>query len=101
MQLDLATLQLVVNVVMITGVTSLAVICHLLKRDNQKLTNELNVRCQQVPRITFQAAPKAFMPEQDSQPEQECVAALHSLPIKHPDIRRYVAQRAHGWAVPN
>jgi hypothetical protein len=111
MGLDGPALQLIFNVVMITGVTSLALICHLLKRDNQKLTVELDLR-QDQGRIhseimRAQAVPSASMPEQSANTleepgcEPESTAAMNALPMMHQDIRQYVARRAQHWIVPS
>ena len=88
MQLDHPTLQLIFNVVTITGVTSVALICHLRKRDNQKLAAELNLR-QTRDRlhseiVTVQTASSASMPEQSAMPQ---------------DIRQFVARRAQVWTM--
>ena len=88
MELDQPTLQLIFNVVTITGVTSVALICHLRRRDKQKLAAELNLR-QTRDRlhseiVTVQTAPAASIPEQSA---------------THQDIREFVARRAQNWTM--
>ena len=88
MELDQPTLQLIFNVVTITSVTSVALICYLRKRDNQKLAADLNLR-QTRDRlhsdiVTVQTAPSASMPEQSPMPQ---------------DIRQFVARRAQVWTM--
>lgn len=81
MELTPATLQLILNVVIITGVTSLAVFCYQVKRETQQLISEVKQQLAALP---------------DPQGAQS-VAALHALPATHPDIRKYVARRAADW----
>jgi hypothetical protein len=80
--------SLIFNVVTITGVASVALICYLRKRDNQKLAAELNLR-QTRDRlhsdiVTVRTAPSASMPEQSAM---------------HQDIRAYVARRVQDWTM--
>ncbi len=82
---DQSTLQLLFNVVMITGVTSLAIICHLLRQDNKKLTLKARFREQQERYVSTRLGR-----------ETECVPAL-AEPIAHQDIRQFVARRSQEW----
>ena len=88
MELDQPTLQLIFNVVTITGVTSVALICYLRKRDNQKLAAELNLRKTRdrldSDIVTVQTAPAASIPAQSA---------------VHQDIRDFVARRAQNWTM--
>ena len=86
MELDRPTLQLIYNIVMITGVTSLALICQLLKRDKHKLNIERNLRSE-----------KDRPPSASRCCESQRVEALNALPMMHPDIREYVTRRAQDW----
>jgi hypothetical protein len=76
MELANVNLQLIGNVVSITAFTSLALICGLLKRDNDKLSAEL----QRARLNAAQSAPR--------------VPQLAEEPV---DIRQYVASRAQTW----
>lgn len=85
MGLDQNTLQLVFNVVLITGVTSLAVMCHLLRQDNKKLTLKARFREQQERYISTRLGR-----------ESESAPAL-AEPSAQPDIRQFVARRSQEW----
>lgn len=78
-------LQLILNVIGITGVTSLALICYLLKRDNRALATEVCfLREQQrrdAPIIAEPGSARSVRP-----------------PLDDDDISQYVAQRARRWA---
>jgi hypothetical protein len=105
MELDPTKLQLIFNVGMITGVTSLAVICRLLKRDNQKLSVELKQRNER--RVVHteimrrKAVPSPWEPEHSANllgaPDR--AAVRKAPPEVRQDIRQYVAQRAQSWMV--
>ncbi|HXP84733.1 MAG TPA: hypothetical protein VN841_08445 [Bryobacteraceae bacterium] len=95
MELDQSKLQLILNVLMITGLTSLALICRLLRRDNQRLTAELHRRPERS-RIplkvsTRKAAPNAGVP-------LHSVATPNTPSMLQHDIRQYVAQRMQSWS---
>ena len=86
MGFDQRTLQLMFNVVMITGVTSLAIICHLLREDNKKLALKARFREQQErytsTRLDLEseylpAAPQSFAKQ---------------------DIHQFVADRSQEWS---
>jgi hypothetical protein len=85
MGLDQSTLQLVFNFVMITGVTSLAIICHLLRQDNKKLALKARFREQQERYVSTRRGH-----------ESECPPALRE-PAEHQDIRQFVARRSPEW----
>jgi hypothetical protein len=92
MGLDHPVLQWLFDVVMITGFTSLAVLCYVLKRDNKKLTLELahgqlRQKHSEIP-MTQPAVPDA-MGEQNTRSK--------ALPLEHQDIRHFVARRSPDW----
>ena len=93
MGLDQSALQLVCNVVVITGVTSLAVICYLLRQDNKKLTLKLRIRERQ--RYISTPRTNGVAPEVLGH-ESECTPAL-KVPVGHQDIRQFVARRSQEW----
>jgi len=74
------------NVVMITGVTSLAIICHLLREDNKKLALKARVREQQE-RYTSTRLDRG----------SESMPAAPG-PFAHQDIRQFVAGRSQEWS---
>jgi hypothetical protein len=79
---DLA--QLIFNVIAITGLTSLAVICRMLKRDNEKLTVELRERNGHTLKIRTRRMPRAsVLAKRPASPEE--------------DIRQYVSRRMDKW----
>jgi hypothetical protein len=91
MTLDLTHLQLVFNVVAITGLSSMTVICTILKRDKEELTAELKVWRDQG---WHGPQPRASHPaSQASAPEGSTIQA----PTPDPDIRQYVRQRMQEW----
>ena len=73
-------LQLVLNVVTITGMTSLAGYCYLLKKENRKLASERK------------ADAKAPAPN----PEVVHASAKPVVSVEQ-DIRRFAANRRSGW----
>ena len=73
-------LQLVLNVVTITGMTSLAGYCYLLKKENRKLASER--KADSTPNV-----PK---------PQVMQAAALPPIASEQ-DIRRFAAGRRTGW----
>ena len=92
MELDQPALQWLLNVGMITGFTSLTVSCYVLKRENKKLALELAHRrsLNEQPEIavTPSAAPALTM---------ELTMGPHLSPVRHQDIRHFVAQRSRDW----
>ena len=90
MELNQPTLQEILSVVLITGVTCVALLGYLKRRDRQKLAAEFNLRREQnrlhaerktAPPALATAVPKPSAPRQDA-PQ---------------DIRQYVARRAQDW----
>jgi hypothetical protein len=88
MGFDLPHLQLIFNVIVITGFTSLALICALLKRDNDKLAIELE-------RYRDQGEDDAQI--LTASPVQLIPAAVHEDFHKQ-DIRKYVSYRMRDWS---
>jgi hypothetical protein len=86
MGLDQSFLQLILNVVMTTGATSLALFCHLLKRENQRLTAELHLRNEQGPSLSI--------PEAQLKIGSEAGCTATDAPT---DIREFVKRRSQGW----
>ena len=70
-------IQLAFNVVAITGVSSLATFCYLLKKDNRKLAAGLKVETR---------------PQ-----ESRTVSARRTTPTAPQDIRRFAANRRAEW----
>ena len=83
MELADVNFQLIGNIVTITSFTSLALICGLLKRDNDRLSAQLQ--------HLRSYAKRAAMPL--AQPASAAPAA-QTEPV---DIRQFVAQRAQNW----
>lgn len=81
MGLDQSALQLVWNVVLITAVSSLAIICHMLRQDNKKLTVRAKLRDQE-------RAISARI-DRDSQ-----ILAVHPELNAQQDIRQFVTRRS-------
>ena len=77
-------LQLVLNVVTITGMTSLAGYCYLLKKENRQLASE---RKADAPNPEVAQAPI---------PEFVQASAKHVVSVEQ-DIRRFAANRRSGW----
>ena len=97
-------LQLILNVIVITGVTTLALTWYLQKRDDRKLTVELNLR-----RESDQHDQKAPLTETPATMDhsgdilKESLGAAGRARLVPPlvidrDIRQYVAHRAREWA---
>ena len=74
-------LQLVLNVVMITGVTSLGVYCYLLKKENRRLAAE---------RRNDTSAPAVVHLQRPA----PVVVPINGM---GPDIRNFAAGRRSGW----
>jgi hypothetical protein len=95
MGFDQPALHLILNVVMTTCATSLALICYLLKRENERLTAELDIRNGDEP---LHSIPKA-QEKIDGKPS--CAPVLKAVPPIHQDeqqdIREYVKRRSHDW----
>ena len=73
--METAQLQLIFNVVAITGVTSLASFCYLLRKDNRKLAAQRQARSTEVARP---------VPVED-------------IALADPDIRNFAAHRRTQW----
>jgi hypothetical protein len=95
MGLDQPFLQLILNVVMTTGATSLALFCHLLKRENQRLTAELHLQNEQGPSLSIPKTQQKIGSEAGSAP---VLNAGSPVPEDAPtDIREFVKRRSQGW----
>jgi hypothetical protein len=92
---DQPFLQLILNVIMTTVATSLALICHMLKQENRRLTAELHLRNEQSPSLSM---PKA---QQTIGSEPGCAPVVNAEPPLHadvrPDIREFVKRRSQDW----
>jgi len=90
MEFNQPQLQLIFNVIAITAITSLAVMCALLKRDKDKLATEINLRrnrslhSSKTPAAPPQPTPGVSVPSGAQQ-----------------DIRQFVAHRAQSWMAPS
>ncbi|MGH9647706.1 MAG: hypothetical protein ACRD4E_12925 [Bryobacteraceae bacterium] len=89
-------LQLVLNVVTITGVTSLAGYCYLLKKENRKLaTSKADSRAD-----SESHAPQAEAKQPVARPVVHLqVPAPHAQPVKteNVDIRTFASARRNRW----
>ena len=72
-------LQLVLNVVTITGMTTLGGYCYLLKKENRRLAAERKADARQAPKPEVVQAP------------------AKPVAIVEQDIRRFAANRRSGW----
>ena len=93
MGFDQRALQLLLNVVVITGITSLTSMWVLRRRDQQRVSAELRLR--QATSLGTQVQ-KEKAPAAD---EVTCAPILNTLPGGNPDIRQYVARRSRDWTV--
>ena len=96
-------LQLILNVIAITAVTSLALMWYLQKRDNRKMRFELNLHSERNPDLQMPLTQSISSTDHDGDPRKEPVRSpgnteLVSPPLSDQDIRQYVARRARGWA---
>jgi hypothetical protein len=89
MRLDQPALQLILNVVMTTMATSLALICHLLKQDNLRLTAELDRRNELGATLPIATAPEKV--------GTSCDLLVNAVPPLYQDIREYVKRRSQDW----
>ncbi len=87
--LDQRNLQFLFNVISITGITSFAPICYLLKRDNRELMTKRNPPRELDERALMSPSPSPIQREPAPQPELSL------------DIREFVRDRAHGWVAPS
>jgi hypothetical protein len=88
--MELNQLQLIFNVVAITAITSLAVMCALLKRDKDKLVAKINLH-------SNRSLNQSKAPAMPSQPTPRVPAPSST----QQDIRQFVAHRAQGWMAPS
>lgn len=95
MGFDERALQLLLNVVVITGITSLTLIWYLRKRDHQRVSAELKLRLEQPP-LPPLAAQTERPPE--GRGEAEYAPVPDTLQSADQDIRRYVARRSREWS---
>ena len=96
MGFDQRALQLLLNVVAITGVTSMALMWHLRRRDNKKLQVNLSLQKQQGPFVPVPAQTDHGPKELGG--ESEGCATRNTTPGGDQDIRQYVARRSREWA---
>jgi len=92
---SMEALQLLVNVIVITAATTLALTAHLQRRDKRILTVELNLG-----REPDQHEPTAITPstmDHGRDCKETRQLPMVPTPINH-DIRQYVANRAREWA---
>ncbi len=94
MEIDHPTLQLLFNVVMITGVTSLAAFCYLLRRANKQLTAELNQRQGSERKFVDYGVTVGSALDTVSQ-------RPNAPPPVRQDIREFVANRSRKWKAPS
>lgn len=95
MALDQPALQLILNVVMTTVATSMALICHLLRRDNQRLHAELDRRTEQVQSPSISTTPEKIGSQLSSAP-----VLTQAPPLRRDaqqDISEYVKRRSQNW----
>ena len=93
MGIDQPALQLILNVVTTTAATSLALICYLLKLDNQRLTAELHLRKEQAQSLPNLNAPRKIGSETNCLP----APASNAVEPVHQNIREYVKRRSQDW----
>jgi hypothetical protein len=86
MTYDLSQLQVIFNVFAISSLTGLAILCALLKRDNDKLAVELRDRMSNGPK----PAPK----------HDQAIAPHEVLAASDENIRQYVSRRSQNWIEP-
>jgi hypothetical protein len=91
MGFDHPTLHLILTVGMTATATSLALICHLFKLDNQRLNAELHRRNEQGPALSLSKAPGKIGTE------PSCDSVLNAVPLVRENIREYVKRRSQDW----
>ena len=96
MGFDRPALQLLLNVVMITGVTSLALLWYLRRQDSKKFPVNLSLRRKPAPSLPVLAQTDEAIEEPGS--ESECASVLNTLSSRDQSIRQYVARRSQEWA---
>jgi len=90
MEFNQPQLQLIFNVIAITAITSLAVMCALLKQDKDKLATEINLRRNRS--LQSSKTPAAPPPP---------LLRVPAPSGTQQDIRQFVAHRAQGWMAPS
>jgi hypothetical protein len=110
MVLDQPKLQLIFNVITITGVSAFGTISYLLKRDYEKLLAKIDPSPEQDQHHSQDPAsppPAVSKLQQPATAQHEIVpkesAALPAPEARptHGDIRQFVTQRAQGWTAPS
>jgi hypothetical protein len=96
-------LLLILNVIIVTAVTSFVLMWYLERRDNRKLTVELNLRResdQHDPKTPLTETPATMDHREEflKQPLWLPGDARLVPPAFDQDIRQYVAHRARSWA---
>lgn len=93
MELDQHLLQLLLNVVVITGATSIATMWYLRRRDKQKLRFYFSLRQERgaLPPVPAKQALKR------AGGEAEYAPVFKPSPNGEQDIRQYVAKRSRAW----
>jgi hypothetical protein len=95
MELDQHVLQLLLNVVVITSATSIALMWYLRRRDKQKLRFYFSLRQKQGPLPPVLArTPQAL---KTAGGDAESAPATKTSPSGDQDIRQYVARRSGAW----
>jgi hypothetical protein len=83
-----AQLQLVVNVIGITGMSSLGSFCYLLRKENRKLAAQRQAEPVREERVSTVAAP------QSTPPASPAITTVNTPEV---DIRCFAAGRRTGW----
>lgn len=91
-------LQLVFNVVAITGVSSLASFCYLLRKENRKLATRLQSETKQEEPDNIVAVEAAIIggPKADT-PSQHTSLAASAVTSTEKDIRTFAADQRGKW----
>jgi hypothetical protein len=100
MELDQQHLQFLFTVIAITAITSLAAICYLLRRDNQRLLTKFNPQ----PEVERNELKNLSVPSQAAaaqKPDALVPSEPEAKPGKGTDIREFVTHRAHTWVAPS
>jgi hypothetical protein len=94
-----AQLQLMFNVVTITGVSSLASFCYLLRKENQKLATELETDLHRKQRDHLvKAAQSVAIGRLRTDLSRQCtLPAARTVPAQKEDLRAFAAGRRMEW----
>jgi hypothetical protein len=95
MGLDQPFLQLVLNVVMTASATSLALMCYLLKQENQRLTADLHLRNEQGQSLSIPQSQEGIGSEPGCAPVLNAGSPVGA--DVRPDIREFVKRRSQDW----